>query len=136
MEILKDITKTEIGWIAPDGEVWGYSDYIYGSSDHEKIAAQIAQDHGYQSSVIERYGYVKYSLLRVAKSWQIYVLSDEQRLKILEFMRAKNLTEIGLGSPNNKRSLEQIESMSASDIDYAMGGIMFSDYDYKNKKWK
>ncbi len=126
MKILNDITKTEVGWIAPDGEVFGYPMYIYGSQDHEEMADYIKEIHGFPDAIVEKYGYIKYSVLRIAKAYR-YHMTQEQKQKVLEFMDANNLAEIGLGYPGNSVSRDEFDSMPTEEIDYRCGGIMFQE---------
>ena len=42
-KIYTDISKTEVGYISPDGEVFGYEKYTRGGNNHGTLAEYILE---------------------------------------------------------------------------------------------
>lgn len=65
MSIIRNIEDTEIGWISPEGDVFGVKSYIAGSFTHIWLADAICNHLNVKaqntSSYLEKRGYVKYT---------------------------------------------------------------------------
>lgn len=84
-EIFKDINITCVGWIAPNGHVWGYDSYS-GISEHISLAEKICKDYhwvwdehmyGGAERELERRGFIKYFVKRYDNNQLVLHASQE-----------------------------------------------------------
>lgn len=127
-KVYTDISKTEVGYISPDGEIFGYEKYTRGGNNHGTLAEYILEGKGISDPemYLSKLGWVKYTPNFFIKGDCFKVhLTQEQKNKLLDYMSSWGIEFMRLGhekSPYQKKS--DIELMSLEEIDYLIGILL------------
>lgn len=105
LEYCSNIEDTEVGWISPEGEVFGYKLYMPGQRTHEIIANNICKkkniDSDNYSKTLEQLGFVKYTNTFIACGENVDI-TERQEKHIKKFMNDnKKIKERGTIKINN-----------------------------------
>jgi hypothetical protein len=105
LEYCSNIEDTEVGWISPEGEVFGYKLYMPGQRTHEIIAKNICKkkniDSDNYSKTLEQLGFVKYTNTFIACGENVDI-TERQETRIKKFMNNnKKIKERGTIKINN-----------------------------------
>ena len=131
--ILNDIKETNVGWIDPDGNVYGYKLYMPGQMNHITLADKIGKKLGLQeekiggySRTLEKLGWVKYSneFLTYSNKKEI---TDKQERKLFNFInnneKVKKKGSIKMGSMfGDENKLDYLNMMPRKDFTNKMRG--------------
>lgn len=112
--IITNITTTNVGWVDPDGNVYGYKLYMPGQKIHNILANIICDKLGYEKNnkncfkILEDLGWVKYTNSYVSYYNENKELTDVQEREILKFINnnkmVKDRGSIKLGSIISKET--------------------------------
>lgn len=129
--IFNDINETNVGWIDPEGNVYGYKLYMPGQMNHIILAEKIGKDLGLQeeklggySRTLEKLGWIKYTNEFLSTSSEI---TNKQERKIHQFLnnnkKVKERGTIKMGSMfGDENSLDYIKLMPKKDLINKMKG--------------
>lgn len=132
-EVLEDIDETNVGWIDPEGNVYGYRLYMPGQYNHITLANIICKRFGFEDSKIggfsrtlEKKGWVKYTneFLSAPEDKEI---TDRQERKIHKFVtnnaKVKKRGGIKMGSIfGDENTIDYIKMMPKKDLNKKMKG--------------
>ena len=97
-----DIKKCECGWIAPNGDVFGCDRYTQ-TTEHSDIATEliyrgsVPDTESSDYSSVEKAGFIKFQPRLIAAHCTPSLITEAQRVKILEFMESHGIREIQVG---------------------------------------
>jgi hypothetical protein len=129
--IYNNIDETNVGWIDPDGNVYGYKLYMPGQMNHIILANKIGKDLELQeeklggySRTLEKLGWIKYTNEFLSTSNEV---TSKQERKIHQFLnnnkKVKERGTIKMGSMfGDENSLDYIKMMPKKDLINKMRG--------------
>ena len=130
-EIVESVEEASVGWIDPEGNIYGYKLYMPGQMSHNKLANKICKKLGYEkqelggfSKTLEDLGWCKFTdefLLTVSD------LTDRQEHKLAKFIstnsKVKKRGTIKLGNMfSEPTKIENVKKMSKKDLTNKMKG--------------
>ena len=130
-EMVESVEEASVGWIDPEGNVYGYKLYMPGQMNHITLANKICKKLGYKeqelggySKTLEDLGWCKFTdefLLAVSD------LTDRQEHKLAKFMstnpKVKKRGTIKLGNIfSEPTNIENVKKMSKKDLTNKMRG--------------
>lgn len=130
-EMVESVEEASVGWIDPEGNVYGYKLYMPGQMNHITLANKICKKLGYKeqelggySKTLEDLGWCKFTdefLLTVSD------LTDRQEHTLTKFMstnpKVKKRGTIKLGNIFSKpTNIENVNKMSKKDLTNKMRG--------------
>lgn len=132
-EVLENSDNINVGWIDPEGNVYGYPLYMSGQKSHEILAKIICEKLGFNndtekhySFVLDKMGWVKFSNEYLSSSNK-YEITDKQEQKIRKFIekneKVKNKGKIKMGSIfGEENSIDDIKVMYKEELNKKMKG--------------
>lgn len=130
-EMIESVEEASVGWIDPEGNVYGYKLYMPGQMNHITLANKICKKLGYKeqelggySKTLEDLGWCKFTdefLLTVSD------LTDRQEHKLAKFMstnpKVKKRGTIKLGNIfSEPTNIENVKKMHKKDLTNKMRG--------------
>ena len=144
--ILNDIEKTNVGWISPTGEVFGYKTYMSKQQCHETIAKSIfpelKQDRVLEKSYsqnLEALGWVKYTNTYLS-SFNENEITDNQGRELTKFIENNDIIKsrgsLKLGSVFSEDIfLDKIKTMEKETL-LSKINLYYGSRNKKNKDTK
>lgn len=132
-ELVYSIEDANVGWIDPEGNVYGFRLYMPGQHNHIILAKKICKERGYieerygeYSRTLENKGWIKFSNEFLSSAQNVNI-TDRQQYKLARFMATNNKVKhrgtIKLGTIfSNSYSLDYVNMMPKTDFDKKIKG--------------